>query len=45
MIKITFHPDSDITDVLLATGEYQNIWNTEGEKIVIAWERKTGLKF
>ncbi len=45
MIKITFHPDSDITDVLLATDEYQNIWDIEGEKIVIEWERKTGLQF
>lgn len=45
MVKIIFHEDSDIPDVALATQEYQKIWDTEGGKIVPAWENKTRLKF
>ena len=45
MIKITFREDSDLVDVVLATQEYQKIWDEEGEKIVSVWEQKTGLQF
>lgn len=45
MTKIIFHEDSDSVDVKLAVQEYQKIWDTEGSKIVSAWEGKTGLKF
>lgn len=45
MIKIIFHEDSDFIDVSFATQEYQVIWDTEGGKIVAAWEQKTGLQF
>lgn len=45
MIKITFHEDSDLVSVSLATQEYQKIWDEEGAGIVSAWEQATGLKF
>ncbi len=45
MLKINFLPDSDLEDVSEAISQYQAIWDSDGEKIVKAWEDVTGYKF
>jgi hypothetical protein len=44
-MKISFHPFYENSKLIEATGIYQNIWNSEGEKIVKVIECCTGLKF
>lgn len=45
MIKIDFYADSDFIDVSEAVVVYQEIWQKDGEQIIEAWERVTGLAF
>jgi hypothetical protein len=45
MLKIKFHPDSDVRDLQVATESYGDIWEKEGEKIVKSIEKVSGLKF
>jgi len=44
-MDIHFLPDSDLEDFSEAISEYQEIWRTLGERITLAWESTTGLKF
>lgn len=45
MLKINFHPESDKAEFIKAAKEYQNIWNSEGEKIIEVMERISDLSF
>jgi hypothetical protein len=45
MLKINFLPDSDLEDISEAIKQYEAIWNSDGEKIVKAWEEATGYLF
>jgi hypothetical protein len=45
MLSITFYPESDLRDYSEGVKEYENIWREDGEKIVKAWKRVTGLTF
>jgi len=45
MLKINFLPDSDLFDVEAALKQYEEIWKTDGERIVAAWETITGYQF
>jgi len=44
-LTIVFRPDSDNNKIILSTKAYQDIWDKEGEKIIEAMERQSGLKF
>lgn len=44
-MKIIFHADSDLEMYNEAVREYQQIWNSESEKIIESWQRHTGLTF
>jgi hypothetical protein len=45
MFKITFYPDSDVKDFSRGVEEYEKLWKLDGEKIILAWEKMTGLRF
>ncbi len=45
MIKINFYPDSDKVEYINGAAEYQEIWATEGERIVTTWEAVSDLEF
>ena len=45
MLSIHFYPDSDDEKFASAVREYVDIWQKDGERIVRAWEQRTGLKF
>lgn len=45
MLKIDFYPDCDIPRFIEAAGEYQKIWQEDGNKICNAIEKITGLSF
>jgi len=45
MISISFHPESDILDFSKACKEYENIWESDGRRIIEVWEKLTGLTF
>lgn len=45
MLSIIFYPESDLRDYSEGLKEYENIWKEDGERIVNAWEKITGLKF
>lgn len=45
MLKINFHPDSDLEDFHTGVAEYEKIWKEEGERITTAWTKITGLNF
>lgn len=45
MLKITFYPESDKAEFIKAAKEYQDIWDSEGEKIIETMERISGLRF
>lgn len=42
---ITFRPESDDPKLVEATKEYQEIWQTDGEKIVSVMTKISGLEF
>lgn len=44
-MKIIFHADSDFEVYEEAARHYQQIWDTEGDKIVTSWQKHTGLTF
>lgn len=44
-MKINFLPESDFQDFNDAVKKYRDIWNEDGNKIISAWERNTGLNF
>lgn len=45
MLKLTFHPESDLIDVTAACADYSSIWEKDGARIVVALEKYSGLKF
>lgn len=44
-MKIIFHADSDFDALNEAVREYQQIWKSDGEKIVESWQKHTGFTF
>ena len=44
-MKITFVPDSDLSNFIEGVNEYEEIWREHGLDIVKAWEKVTGLTF
>jgi len=45
MLQINFYPESDKKEFIKAAEEYQKIWQEEGQKIVKAIEKYSGLTF
>ncbi len=45
MLQINFYPESDKKEFVKAAAEYQKIWEKEGQKIVKAIEKYSGLTF
>lgn len=45
MLTINFYPESDKPEFIRAAKEYQAIWKKDGEKIIGAIEKVSGLRF
>ena len=45
MLTINFLPDSDLYDLTKPIKEYQDIWSSDGEKILKAWQDLSGYSF
>src|SRR3989338_7400554 len=45
MLEISFYSDYDKPEYLPAIREYQNIWISEGLRVVVTLEAKTGFQF
>ena len=45
MLTINFLPDSDLYDLSQPIREYEDIWKSDGERILRTWEDMTGYAF
>ena len=45
MVEVRFRPESDQPALTLATGEYRDLWEAEGDRIIEQLAAATGLRF
>ncbi len=45
MVTLRFRPESDRLELVAAAGEYQDLWDADGDEIVACLERISGLRF